>query len=108
MAGFRCAWVFVFFTNESPTMNPETNAVVIGHACNLFNTMDKGLVAIDCTEGSCPTDVTVGINLSIWDNEISLVKGGEYIPRLLYSFPGSDRLTEFLSMGTIADFYIFW
>ena len=106
--GFRSAWVYIDFENESATLNPATNALVVGHACNLFNTTDKGLIAIDCTGGSCPSDADASIDLSKWDNEVSLVKNGEYIPRLLYSFPGSDKLKAFLSMGTIADFYIFW
>ena len=106
--GFRSAWVYIDFANESATLNPATNALVVGHACNLFNTTDKGLIAIDCTGGSCPSDAAASIDLSKWDNEVSLVKNGEYTPRLLYSFPGSDKLKDFLSMGTIADFYIFW
>jgi uncharacterized repeat protein (TIGR01451 family) len=106
--GFRSAWVYIDFANESATLNPATNALVVGHACNLFNTTDKGLIAIDCTGGSCPSDAAASIDLSKWDNEVFLVKNGEYTPRLLYSFPGSDKLNEFLSMGTIADFYIFW
>ena len=106
--GFRCAWVYIGFINERATLNPATNALVIGHACNLFNTTDKGLVAIDCTGGSCPTDSAASTDLSKWDNEVSLVKNGEYTPRLLYPFPGSDKLKAFLSMGTVADFYVFW
>ncbi len=106
--GFRSAWVYIDFTNERATINPTTNALVVGHACNLFNTTDKGLVAIDCTGGSCPTDEAASVDLSKWDNEVSLVKNGEYTPRLLYSFPGSKKLKGFLSMGTIADFYVFW
>jgi hypothetical protein len=107
-AGFKCAWVFVDFTNECPTINPMTNALIIGHACNLFNTTDKGLIAIDCTRGSRPTQETASLSCSAWDDEVSLVKGGEYVPRLLYSFPGSDSLNNFLSMGTISDYYVFW
>lgn len=106
--GFRSAWVYIDFTNERATINPLTNALVVGHACNLFNTTDKGLVAIDCTGGSCPTDAAASIDLSKWDNEVSLVKNGEYTPRLLYSFKGSNKLKEFSSMGTIANFYVFW
>lgn len=106
--GFRSAWVYIDFTNERATLNPSTNALVVGHACNLFNTTDKGLVAIDCTGGSCPNDVAASIDVSKWDNEVSLVKNGEYIPRLLYSFRGSDKMKSFLSMGTIADYYVFW
>ncbi len=106
--GFRCAWVYIDFINERATRNPVTNALVVGHACNLFNTTDKGLVAIDCTGGSFPTYAAASIDLSVWDDEVSLVKNGEYIPRLLYSFPGSDKLKEFLSLGTIADFNVFW
>lgn len=106
--GFRCAWVYINFENENATINPATNALVVGHACNLFNITDKGLVAIDCTGGSRPADAAASVDLSMWDNEVPLVKGGEYIPKLLYSFPGSDNMKPFSSMGTIADFYVFW
>jgi len=106
--GIRAAWVYIDFTNESATLNPTTNALVVGHACNLFNTTDKGLIAVDCTGGSATVDSSAGNDLSEWDNEVSLVKNEEYIPRLLYSFPGSDQLNAFLSMGTIADYYVFW
>lgn len=106
--GFRCAWVYIDFKNELATLNPTTKALVIGHSCNLFNTTDRGLVAIDCTGGSSPTDNDAGVDLSKWDNEVSLVKNGEYTPRLLYSFPGSDKLRPFLSMGTVDDYYLFW
>ena len=105
--GFRSAWVYINFENESAVLNQETNALVVGHACNLFNTTDKGLVAIDCTGGSYPSDMSI-VDLSEWDNEVSLVNNAEYIPKLLYSFPGSDKLKDFSSMGKITDYYVFW
>jgi uncharacterized repeat protein (TIGR01451 family) len=107
-AGFRCAWVSIDFINQCATINPVTKAIVVGHACNLFNTTDKGLIGIDCTSGSYPTYIDAGISLSMWDNEVSLVTGEEYTPILLYSFPGSDKLKQFTPMGKIADIYIFW
>lgn len=106
--GLRSAWVYIEFANEKATLNQETNALVVGHACNLFNTTDKGLVAIDCTGGSSPANTAASIDLSRWDNEVSLVENGEYTPRLLYSFPESDKLKSFLSMGKIDNFFIFW
>lgn len=105
--GFRSAWVYINFENESAVLNQETNALVVGHACNLFNTTDKGLVAIDSTGSSFPTD-TASVNLSEWDNEVPLVKNEEYIPKLLYPFQGSDKLKAFSSMGKIANYYVFW
>lgn len=36
-AGIKAAWVTIAFTNGA------------GHACNAFQTSDKGLVFIDCT-----------------------------------------------------------
>jgi hypothetical protein len=106
--GFKSAWVYVDFANERTTINPETNALVVGHSCNLFNTTDRGLVAIDCTGGSIPIDNDSSFDFSKWDNEVSLIKNGEYTPRLLYSFPGSEKLKPFVSMGTIADYCVFW
>lgn len=38
-AGIKCAWVGIDFTQGG------------GHACNAFNTTDKGLIFIDCTTG---------------------------------------------------------
>ena len=107
-AGFKCAWVSIDFMNQCATINPVTKAIVVGHACNLFNTTDKGLIGIDCTSGSYPTYIDAGISRSMWDNEVSLVIGEEYTPRLLYSFTGSDKLKQFTPMGKIADIYIFW
>jgi hypothetical protein len=106
--GFRCAWVYIEFTNEQVTLNPSTHALVVGHACNLFNTTDKGLVAIDCTRSSYSNDTGGNTDLSICDNEVSLAKNGDYTPRLLYSFFGSDKLEPFMSMGKIADYYVYW
>jgi hypothetical protein len=37
-AGIKCAWVSIDFKDEWP-----------GHACNAFNTTDKGIIFIDCT-----------------------------------------------------------
>jgi hypothetical protein len=47
-AGIRCAWVSVDFIDA------------VGHACNAFNTTDRGLVFIDCTNGDSHVDVQIG------------------------------------------------
>lgn len=39
-AGIKCAWVAVDFVDDNE-----------GHACNAFNTTDRGLIYIDCVNG---------------------------------------------------------
>lgn len=47
-AGMRCAWVSVDFIDAA------------GHACNAFNTTDRGLMFIDCTNGDAHVDMQIG------------------------------------------------
>lgn len=45
----RCAWVSIDFEWGGN-----------GHACNAFNTTDRGLVFIDCTNGDAYVDMQIG------------------------------------------------
>jgi hypothetical protein len=106
MSGYRCAWVSIDFTGESSETDPVTGIVKIGHACNLFNTVDKGLIGIDCTQGTLTGNNVDNISLDMWDSEVSLVVGGKYQQNLLYSFPGSEQILA-SPVGTVAAFFPF-
>ena len=67
----------------------------INHACNAFQTSDKGLVFIDCTGtpegGEC------------YDTTVSVSAGKQYIRVPLFC-----SNTYFDSMGTVKDYKIYW
>jgi hypothetical protein len=73
--GIRAGWVGIFFNGE------ET-----GHACNVFQTTDMGLVYIDCTGGNpegraVPTPIRNGQlkhNATSWDKVAYVELGMEY------------------------------
>jgi len=54
-AGIRAAWVALEFAGDGE-----------GHACNAFQTADRGLVYVDCT-GDRPGDEADGGDSSSWD-----------------------------------------
>lgn len=49
IAGYKCGWVEVNFENDD-----------LGHACNAFNTTDRGLVFIDCVNGDATVKIEIG------------------------------------------------
>jgi hypothetical protein len=68
VAGYNCAYVTVSFTDN------------LDHACNAFNTADRGLIFIDCTnslDGSGPHDK---------DCIVNIVKGSVYKPQYLFTY----------------------
>jgi hypothetical protein len=76
-SGIKCGWVTVdFIGGES-------------HACNVFNTTDKGLVFIDCT---------------MYDSKVHLVDGDKYSPVNL----NPDAAGTIDSLGVVKDYQIFW
>ena len=76
-AGIKSAWVELDFTDGG-----------YGHALNAFNTTDKGLVFIDCTEN---------------DGEINnFGVGNKYTPESIFDSQ------EFECMGTVSRFEIYW
>lgn len=86
MAGYNCAYVTVMFTDG------------VGHACNAFNTTDRGLVFIDCTnslEGRGPYNSDCIVNIT---------EGSVYKPR--YLFNNNDWYT--LPMGTVESYRVYW
>lgn len=75
-AGIRCAWVEVDFSDNDWT-----------HSSNAFNTTDKGIIFIDCTQYDMYVDAWPGQEYKCYD----LVDNYSYI-----------------SAGNISDLKIFW
>jgi len=87
-AGYKCAFVSVYFFDGG-----------YGHACNAFNTADKGLVYVDCTGSTDPSSAPT------WDSIVAQPFGiGEPYRTvrfdLCYSFCSS--------MGVIKNYRIYW
>lgn len=83
--GWNCAYVTVTFNDGTK------------HACNAFNTVDQGLVFIDCTgtqEGSGP---------SVRDCTVILEQGQEYKPEYVVK---TDWETE--TMGVVRSYGVHW
>lgn len=76
-AGLKCGWVSIDFKDES------TN-----HACNAFNTIDKGIIFIDCTES---------------DTTVNMIIGEPYIPERLF-----ESNVEYTPSGIVSDYAIYW
>ena len=98
-AGWRCAVVFL---NMSGYLDPYKYGIApdAGHACNAFETTDRGLVYIDCTRPG------MGFTGSA-DTVVDIQIGKEYISKLL--FPTSDWLPYFEGMGVVEGIeYIRW
>lgn len=84
-AGIRAAWVSIDFKGYTS-----------GHACNAFNTTDRGLVFVDCT-GIYPYEL--GNRDCIVDLEIGKI----YQPRELFT---SGEIYNYL--GVVKNFEIYW
>ncbi len=88
-AGIRCGYISINFDDG------------IGHACNVFETIDSGIVYIDDTghigsSGPAYKDAIVD-NIEV---------GKQYNPDFL--FPSSGWYIPSGSMGVVVDFYITW
>lgn len=66
-AGIRSAWVAIEFNKGD------------GHALNAFQTLDKGLVYIDCTGTPARNN-----NIKDWDKIVTVKVGSKYQPSSLY------------------------
>ena len=99
MSGIRCGYVsidLVGYTDPYDYGIPENS----GHAFNVFNTTDKGIVYIDCTGG-------VGDGPSHYDKIISNFRVGvTYTSTSL--FPESGWVDVWDTMGKVTDIYITW
>ena len=85
--GYRCAWVYIDLGEDSQ-----------GHACNAFETTDKGIIYIDTSNSrstECDDDMTVDI-----------VIGREYRPYRLF---WCDNYTlRYSNIGIISNYKIYW
>jgi uncharacterized protein YoxC len=87
-AGIRAGWVGIDFKNQ-----------IIGHACDVFQTSDRGLVYIDClgleagSYGPTNRDLIVRVK-----------KGEVYHPEFIFSTDW--RVID--DMGTVIDIQIYW
>jgi hypothetical protein len=88
LAGIRCAYVSVGLAGSE------------GHACNAFQTTDRGLIYIDCT----------GISDSYGpdnnDKTVDIQVGEQYDPE--YLFPSGGWYIPGGTMGTVTDFQVVW
>jgi hypothetical protein len=88
LAGIRCAYVCVTLAGNA------------GHACDAFQTTDRGLVYIDCTgiSGSYGPDNN--------DKIVDIEVGEQYNPE--YLFPSGGWYIPGGTIGTVTDFQIIW
>lgn len=84
VAGYNCAWVYVEFKDGR------------SHACNAFNTIDRGLVFVDCTRcrGEGPTNQ---------DCLVHVINGEEYTRELI-----KESNYETKPMGIVKSHEIIW
>jgi hypothetical protein len=66
-AGIRAAWVSISFKGDDE-----------GHACNVFETVDSGLVYIDCTGGISVDQADAEPSPPSWDTVAYVEAGREY------------------------------
>ena len=99
MAGIRCAYVSITLTGYTDTYHYGIPSNT-GHACNAFQTTDRGLVYIDCT----------GISDSYGpdnnDTKVDIEVGEQYNPE--YLFPSGGWYIPGGVMGTVSDVFITW
>lgn len=88
LVGIRCAYVSLGLAGSE------------GHACDAFQTTDRGLVYIDCT----------GISDSYGpdnnDKTVDIQVGDQYDPE--YLFPGGGWYIPGGTMGEVTDFQVVW
>lgn len=82
-AGLRCGWVAINFRNGAPS-----------HACNVFNTVDRGLVFVDCTNSESGEGYDTIVDLSL---------------RKIYQSRGIlNEEIKHIPMGEVSGYRIFW
>ncbi|MFO7996419.1 MAG: hypothetical protein R6U93_04645 [Dehalococcoidia bacterium] len=89
LAGIRCAYVSITLAGNT------------GHACNAFQTTDRGLVYVDVTgwpPGQPHPDRAV--------STVSIVVGRSYTPVSLFHEAGWQD--SYVSMGIVTDFQVVW
>jgi hypothetical protein len=86
-AGWRCAVVTIRSIN---------------HACNAFETTDRGFIFIDCT-GLSPYETKRPFNC---DKVVEVIKGQHFVPVSLFPEPGWKSTWE--DMGIVDDYTLSW
>jgi len=99
MAGIRCAYVSLELTGYTDPYNSGIGSDT-GHACNAFQTKDRGLVYIDCTGNSD----SYGPENN--DTIVDIQVGKQYNPE--YLFPSGGWYIPSGAMGTVSDVFITW
>jgi len=84
-AGMKSAWVSIEFEGKN-----------YGHACNAFNTTDRGIVFIDCTG---PDPYQPGN----WDSIVKIEVGDVYRPEELFK-----KGSTYEPMGVVKNYQIYW
>lgn len=100
LAGIKCGYVSL---NMSGYTDPDNLGIPAnsGHACDVFQTIDRGLIYVDDTgmpaDMKHPDKLTATVNITV---------GQQYIPVNLFPERGWQSAGQ--SMGTVTDMYITW
>lgn len=86
-SGIRCGYVSLELGTD-------------GHACNIFNTTDRGIIYID------DTGIIGSYGPSSCDKTVDIKIGSNYIPKSL--FPESGWNSTWDNMGVVTDMYVTW
>jgi len=98
-AGIRCGYVnleLIGYTDPSNLGIPSST----GHACNIFDTVDRGVVFIDCT------GILGSYGPSSCDKIVDVVVGSKYVPVSIFPEPGWSSTWE--ETGTVTSISITW
>lgn len=100
MAGIRCAYVSLDMIGYS---DPYSLGIAsdAGHACNAFQTTDKGLIYIDATGW-----VSNIPHPSRAMSSVNIIVGQQYSPISLFPEEGWQSANE--SMGTVTNIFLTW
>jgi len=79
-AGWRCAFVSVQLDGYPDWYNLGIPSYT-GHACNAFETTDRGLIYIDCTSSASGTGPLHG------DCIVDVKVGNDYLPKFIFPTP---------------------
>jgi len=99
MAGIRCAYVSVTLAGYTGPYNYGISSST-GHACNAFQTTDRGLVYIDCTGMSD----SYGPDNN--DKVVDVQVGEQYNPE--YLFPSGGWYIPSGTMGRVTGLQVIW
>jgi hypothetical protein len=100
MAGIRCAYVSIDITGYSDPYRfgiPSNG----GHACNAFQTTDRGLIYVDAT--GMPPNIPHPMRPI---STVTITVGQEYIPISLFPEAGWQPTGE--SMGIVTNIFMVW